>query len=47
MFRPTIVVLGIVFALASASAIAQQRLYKCKDDKGKFAKCGMPGSKPV
>jgi hypothetical protein len=29
------VVLGIVFALAAAPAFAQQRLYKCKDDKGK------------
>jgi chromosome segregation ATPase len=29
------VVLGIVLALAAAPASAQQRLYKCKDDKGK------------
>jgi len=35
MLRPTIVVLGIVVALAAAPACAQQRLYKCKDDKGK------------
>lgn len=35
MLRPRIVVLGIVLALAAASAPAQQRMYKCKDDKGK------------
>ena len=35
MLRPRIVVLGIVLALAAASASAQQRMYKCKDEKGK------------
>ncbi|MCX7140076.1 MAG: DUF4124 domain-containing protein [Proteobacteria bacterium] len=35
MFKPLIVVLGILIALAGASASAQQRLYKCKDEKGK------------
>lgn len=35
MLRPRIVVLGILLALAAASASAQQRLFKCKDDKGK------------
>jgi hypothetical protein len=35
MLRPTIVILGIVIALAAATASAQQRLFKCKDDKGK------------
>ena len=35
MLKPTIVVLGIVFALAVAPAFAQQAMFKCKDDKGK------------
>ena len=35
MLKPTIVVLGIVFALAAAPAFAQQAMFKCKDDKGK------------
>jgi len=35
MFKPMIAVLGIVLALAAAPASAQQRLYKCKDNKGK------------
>ena len=35
MLKPTIVVLGIVFALAIAPAFAQQAMFKCKDDKGK------------
>jgi hypothetical protein len=35
MLKPTIVVLGTVFALALAPAFAQQAMYKCKDDKGK------------
>jgi hypothetical protein len=29
------VILGTLFALAAAPASAQQRMYKCKDDKGK------------
>jgi len=33
--RSTIVVLGMLLALAAASASAQQRMFKCKDDKGK------------
>ena len=35
MFKPGILVLGILLVLAVAPASAQQRLYKCKDDKGK------------
>lgn len=35
MFRPAIVVLGIVLLLAVAPASAQQRMFKCKDSKGK------------
>jgi len=35
MFRPAIVVLGIVLVLAVAPASAQQRMFKCKDGKGK------------
>ncbi len=35
MLRPMILVLGLLLALAAAPASAQQRLYKCKDDKGK------------
>jgi hypothetical protein len=35
MLKPTIVVLGILLALAQTSASAQAKLYKCKDDKGK------------
>lgn len=35
MLKPTIVILGIFLALATAPAPAQQRLYKCKDGKGK------------
>ena len=35
MLKPTIVILGILLALAAAPASAQQRMYKCKDDKGK------------
>jgi len=35
MFKPGIVALGILLALAAMPASAQQRLYKCKDDKGK------------
>lgn len=34
MLKPGIVVLGIVLVLAAATASAQQRLFKCKDDKG-------------
>jgi len=30
-----LVILGILLALAAAPASAQQRMYKCKDDKGK------------
>jgi hypothetical protein len=35
MLKPTVVVVAILIALAAAPASAQQRLYKCKDDKGK------------
>jgi hypothetical protein len=35
MLKSIIVLLGLVLALAAAPASAQQRLYKCKDDKGK------------
>jgi len=35
MLKPTIVILGILLALAQASASAQAKLYRCKDDKGK------------
>ena len=35
MFKPGIVALGILLALAAMPTSAQQRLYKCKDDKGK------------
>ena len=35
MFKPLIVVLGILVALAAAPASAQPRMYKCKDEKGK------------
>lgn len=35
MLKRTTTILAILLALAAASATAQQRLYKCKDDKGK------------
>ena len=35
MFKPLIVVLGVLFALTAMPVTAQQRLYKCKDEKGK------------
>jgi len=35
MLKPKIVVLAILLALAAAPAAAQQRLFKCKDGKGK------------
>jgi len=35
MHKPIVVVLAIALALAAAPAVAQQRMYKCKDDKGK------------
>jgi hypothetical protein len=35
MLRPAIAVLGIVLVLAIAPASAQQRMFKCKDGKGK------------
>jgi hypothetical protein len=35
MHRPRIVVVGVLLALAAASASAQQRMFKCKDDKGR------------
>lgn len=35
MLKRNMLVAGILLALAAASASAQQRLYKCKDDQGK------------
>ena len=35
MLKPGIAVLGILLVLAAASASAQQRVFKCKDGKGK------------
>jgi hypothetical protein len=35
MLKSILLVFGLVLALAAAPASAQQRLYKCKDDKGK------------
>jgi len=35
MLKPRIVVFGMLLALAAVPASAQQRLFKCKDDKGK------------
>ena len=35
MLKPTIVVFGMLLALAAVSASGQQRMFKCKDDKGK------------
>lgn len=35
MFKLNIVVAGILLALAAAPACAQQRMFKCKDSKGK------------
>ena len=35
MLESRLVILGILLALAAAPASAQQRMYKCKDDKGK------------
>ncbi len=35
MSKRTTTLLAVLLALAAASATAQQRLYKCKDDKGK------------
>jgi hypothetical protein len=35
MFKPGIVILGLLLGLSAAPATAQQRLYKCKDEKGK------------
>lgn len=42
MLKPIIVVVGILLALAAAPASAQQRMYKCKDDKGKTYYTQMP-----
>ena len=35
MLKPRIVVFGMLLALAAVPASGQQRLFKCKDDKGK------------
>ena len=35
MLNRRVIVLGALLALAASPALAQQRLYKCKDDKGK------------
>jgi hypothetical protein len=42
MLKPGIVVLGILLMLAAAPASAQQRMYKCKDSKGKTYYTQMP-----
>ena len=42
MFKRTSAVLAILLALAAASATAQPRVFKCKDDKGKTYYTQMP-----